>query len=67
MEPTDSLLSDLLTTGEAADLLELTAGTLKNYRVDNTGPAYVKIGGKVRYRRGDLEAWIRTIEPEGSG
>ena len=66
MEPTDSLLTDLLTTDEAATLLELTAGTLKNYRVDNTGPAYVKIGGKIRYRRGDLEAWITTIEPEGS-
>ena len=62
----DSLLADLLTTDEAATLLELTAGTLKNYRVDNTGPSYVKIGGKVRYRRGDLEAWITTIEPEGT-
>ena len=62
----DSLLADLLTTDEAADLLELTAGTMKNYRVDNTGPPYVKIGGKVRYRRADLEAWITTIEPEGT-
>ena len=66
MDPSDSLLADLLTTDEAADLLELTSGTLKNYRVDNTGPAYVKIGGKIRYRRGDLEAWITTIKPEGS-
>ena len=54
------------TTGEAAELRELTAGTLKKYRVDKTGPSFVKIGGKIRYRRSDLEAWITTIEPEGS-
>ncbi len=66
MDPTDSLLTDLLTTIEAAELLELTAGTLKNYRVAGTGPAYKKIGGKVRYRRDDLEAWITTVEPGGS-
>ncbi len=66
MEPSDSLLADLLTTDEAATLLELTAGTLKNYRVDGKGPHYKKIGGKVRYRRSDLESWITTIEPEAS-
>ena len=67
MDSADSLLADLLTTNEAAKLLELHPSTLKNHRVDNTGPAYVRIGGKVRYRRTDLEAWITTIEPEGSG
>ena len=66
MAPKDSLLADLLTTDEAADLLELTAGTMKNYRLDKTGPPYVKIGGKVRYRRSDFESWITTIEPEAS-
>ncbi len=66
MDTPDSLLTDLLTTTEAATLLELHPVTLKQYRVDNTGPAYQKIGRKVRYRRADLEAWITTIEPEGT-
>ena len=66
MDPTDSLLADLLTTTEAADLLELHPVTLKQYRVDNIGPSYVKIGHRVRYRRADLVAWMTTIEPEAS-
>ncbi len=66
MDTPDSLLADLLTTTEAAELLELHPVTLKQYRVDNIGPSYVKIGHRVRYRRGDLEAWITTVEPEAS-
>ncbi len=66
MDSADSLLADLLTTTEAADLHELHPVTLKQYRVDNTGPSYVKIGRKVRYRRTDLEAWMTTVEPEAS-
>ena len=62
----DSLLADLLTTTEAADLLEVHPVTLRQYRVDNIGPSYVKIGHKVRYRRSDLESWITTVEPEAS-
>ncbi len=66
MDTPDSLLTDLLTTTEAANLLELHPVTLKQYRVDNTGPAYKKIGRKIRYRRADLEAWITTRWPRYS-
>ena len=61
----DSLLTDLLTTAEAAALLELGPQTLKNYRHDNTGPAYIRIGGRIRYRHSDLEDWIVTVNPKG--
>ena len=62
----DSLVDDLLNTLDAGRLIGVSGSTLARYRSENTGPAYVKIGGKVRYRRSDLEAWITTIEPEGS-
>ncbi len=66
MDTPDSLVADLLTTHEAATLLELHPVTLMQYRVDKKGPRYVKIGYKVRYRRADLESWITTVEPEAS-
>ncbi len=64
MDSTDSLLAELLTTKQAADLLNVHPVTLAQYRVDNVGPTYVKIGRRVFYRRKDLEAFIETVEPE---
>jgi len=52
----------LLTTREAAELLGLSLKTLERYRASGVGPHYIKLAagrsGRVRYRRGDLEAWI---------
>ena len=31
--------------------------TLANWRCAGTGPAYLKIGGKVLYTRSDVESW----------
>lgn len=61
---------DLLTTQEAATLLDLSPHTLAKWRSDperapkNGGPRYVRIGrgiGKVRYRRADLEKWVDEL------
>jgi hypothetical protein len=35
-------------------------GTLANWRSAGKGPPYVKLGGRVYYRRGDLEHWIAS-------
>lgn len=48
-----------LTTKELADYLGISEATLLLHRVMNTGPAYVKIGRLVRYRRQDVEDWIQ--------
>jgi excisionase family DNA binding protein len=48
----------LLTQREAATLLRLSERTLERFRVQGTGPVYVKAGRLVRYREADLEAWI---------
>jgi predicted DNA-binding transcriptional regulator AlpA len=63
---TTSIHNDLLTDDEAADLLRTTTATLANWRYLGRGPNFVRLGGRmVRYRRGDLEAWItdQTITP----
>jgi predicted DNA-binding transcriptional regulator AlpA len=50
----------LLTQREAAGLLCLSERTLERLRVSGAGPRYVKAGRLVRYREGDLEAWINS-------
>ncbi len=47
----------LLRTTEAARFLGLSGRTLEKHRVYGTGPTYRKIGGRVVYAIGDLQAW----------
>lgn len=55
----------LLTTLEAAKFFGVSADTLKDWRSGRgkgRGPAYIKFGpaqnNRVRYRLGDLKAWL---------
>lgn len=50
--------NELLTTREAAKVLDLKPNTLAKWRAGEVGPAWVQIGRNVRYRRGDLSAWL---------
>ncbi len=63
MKPT--LFSPLLTTKQAADYLSLTnPKTLEVWRCTKRYPlTYIKVGGLVRYRLTDLDAFIvgRTV------
>lgn len=59
-----SLANDqLLTTRQAADLLGMSAKTLRTLRCDRAGPRCLKMGtskqARTLYRRSDLERWIR--------
>ena len=52
---------DLLDGKAAAELLDISPGTLSVWR--STGRyaiPFLKIGSKVRYRRTDLEAWLES-------
>lgn len=44
----------LLTELEAADFLKISHRALQAWRVRGAGPAFVKVGRLVRYRRADL-------------
>lgn len=53
--------ADLLDDHAAAEMLDVSPGTLSVWR--STGRyslPYLKIGRKVRYRRADLEAWLAS-------
>ena len=43
--------------GAAAAFLRLSPRTLERFRVQGRGPRFLKLGRRVMYRVGDLEAW----------
>jgi len=51
-----------LRTPEAARFLGLSDRTLEKHRSYGTGPVYRKIGGRVVYTLGDLQAWAQRGE-----
>lgn len=54
------ITTGLLTTEQAAKMLNLSATTLTTWRCRGGGPRYVRAGRLVRYARVDLEAWVKT-------
>jgi hypothetical protein len=58
----------LLTEVQAADLLSLSVRTLQAWRTRTFGPAYVRAGRAVRYRRRDLFTWMdeNTVSARGA-
>jgi len=48
----------LLTTRQAALILNLRESTLEQWRWNGRGPEYVKLNRAVRYRLADVEAFV---------
>jgi predicted DNA-binding transcriptional regulator AlpA len=50
-----------LKPSEVAKRLQIKEGTLRTWRMEKRGPAYIKLGGSktsaVRYRLEDVEQW----------
>jgi len=55
-------LQEVSTTEEAARFLRLQKQTLEAWRVRGTGPAYLKLGRRVVYRREALERFMAERE-----
>ena len=63
---TTTQLSPLLNPAETAQLLGVTTGTLAVWRSTRRYPlAYVRIGGRIKYRVVDIETFqqLRRVEP----
>ena len=58
---------ELLTDAQLAERWQLSRGTLANQRSQGRGPAYLKIAGRVRYRRSDIEAYEQAGLTETQG
>ncbi|AXX32043.1 helix-turn-helix domain-containing protein [Actinosynnema pretiosum subsp. pretiosum] len=55
---TAHVLPPLATATEVADYLRTPLETLKYWRARRRGPAWIKVGGGVRYRREDVEQYL---------
>jgi excisionase family DNA binding protein len=51
---------ELLTRRETAEFLKLREQTLACMACQGRGPAYIKCGRAVRYRKSDLDAWLES-------
>jgi hypothetical protein len=58
LEGNEHLLEALLTTDEAAKILRCSRASLNKWRLRGTGPRFIYIGRRVRYRRADLADFI---------
>ena len=52
--------TELMTTDGLAAYLAVPRQTLAYWRCVGEGPAFLKVGRHVRYRRADVEAWLDT-------
>lgn len=59
-EKTPPQKDTVLTTPEAAQYVRLGKPTLERFRLTGRGPNFLKLGGAVRYRVGDLDAWLKA-------
>jgi excisionase family DNA binding protein len=58
--PTNELLDQLLTVGEAAALLRCSPHSLNRWRLTGGGPQFVRVGRRVRYARTALADFIAS-------
>ena len=55
----EEIITDLLLTPrELARLAKVAEGTISNWRSQGVGPPFTKLGGAVRYQRGDVVEWL---------
>jgi excisionase family DNA binding protein len=50
---------ELLTEAQVARLLAVSLSTMKRLRASGDGPPFLRIGRAIRYRREDVDAWLR--------
>lgn len=55
----EQMIATAMDVEECAAYLGVSPKALAGWRHDKRGPAYFKIGNKVRYRKADVDIWIR--------
>ncbi len=47
-----------ITQTQLAELIDVSERSLERWRVEGTGPAFLKAGRKVLYRPDDIDQWL---------
>lgn len=50
--------SQLLKPRELSEQINVAEGTLKYWRYMGEGPDFLRLGGRIRYNRADVERWL---------
>ena len=53
-------MPELMTQEEVSALFDVSMPVLANWRSAGKGPKFVKLGGRVKYRKADVEAFINS-------
>jgi len=61
-DQTGGILADWISRNELARELGITTDTLGRWAAQRKGPAYVKAGRKIFYRRDVVRAWLQSKE-----
>jgi predicted DNA-binding transcriptional regulator AlpA len=63
--PRDAIAENLAKPPEVAAALGITENALNQMRYRGTGPAYTRVGYRVRYRWSDIEKYLaaQTVTP----
>lgn len=51
---------ELMDEAALSAFVGVTMKTLQKWRWQRTGPAFVKMGRLIRYRRADVDAWLES-------
>ncbi|AZQ67643.1 DNA-binding protein [Silicimonas algicola] len=62
MTPVRLDLPEFLTQGDLETRWRLSGRTLERWRADRYGPAWITLGGSIRYRLADVERHTRGTE-----
>lgn len=49
-----------LTLDQVAESLQIPPATMRYWRAKGVGPKSAKLGGLIRYRASDVEAWVEA-------
>lgn len=59
MENRNADTGEFLSDAQLCELLRVTPRTTSRWRVDGTGPAFIRAGGRrILYRRADVNCWL---------
>lgn len=59
--------SRMMNSPELAEEIGVPVQRLAVWRMEGTGPRYVKLGRSIRYRSSDVQAWLEANTVETTG